>query len=170
MIGVACLCQEERTNIIQCLKLMSFEKIREKNLFKNIKDEVTIMLDLIGVDGVCQLDDIIINEKKDVTIVLPFYPLTDLWNLMRKQPGKHLTEEQAKTIFRQLVDIFISIHKRQIMHRDLKPENILIKDENSLEICLTDFGLAARTGPQPQYEKTRSGQVGTPCYYSYEIA
>jgi serine/threonine protein kinase len=32
---------------------MSIDKIREKNLFKNIKDEVQIMYELIGVKGVC---------------------------------------------------------------------------------------------------------------------
>lgn len=40
MIGVACLCQNEENNILSCLKLMSIDKIKEKNLFKNIKDEV----------------------------------------------------------------------------------------------------------------------------------
>lgn len=40
MIGVACLCQNEEANQLKCLKYMSIEKIREKNLFKNIKDEV----------------------------------------------------------------------------------------------------------------------------------
>lgn len=54
------------------------------------------------------------------------------------------------------------------MHRDIKPENILVKDE-SLEICLTDFGLAARFGPNPPHPRMRTGQAGTPCYYSYEI-
>ena len=83
MIGVACLCQNEQNNILSCLKLMSLEKIKEKNLFKNIKDEVQIMYDLIGVNGVCQIEDIIINESKDVTIVMPFYALTDLWNYMK---------------------------------------------------------------------------------------
>lgn len=53
MIGVACLCQDERRNKLKCLKYMSIEKIREKNLFKNIKDEVQIMYELIGVEGVC---------------------------------------------------------------------------------------------------------------------
>ena len=41
MIGVACLCRNEQTAEIKCLKHMSMAKIREKNLFKNIMDEVT---------------------------------------------------------------------------------------------------------------------------------
>ena len=126
------------------------------------------MYDLIGVNGVCQIEDIIINETKDVTIVMPFYALTDLWNFMKVQPGRHLTEFDARKVFSQLVDTFIGIHDRQIMHRDIKPENILVKNDN-LDVCLSDFGLATRVGPWPQYESTRTGQAGTPCYYSYEI-
>ena len=91
---------------------MSIDKIKEKNLFKNIKDEVQIMYDLIGVAGVCQIEDIIINETKDVTIVMPFYALTDLWNFMKVQPGRHLTEFDARKVFSQLVDTFIGIHDR----------------------------------------------------------
>ena len=53
MIGVACLCREEETVNIKCLKHMSIDKIREKNLFRNIMDEVTIMYELVGVPGVC---------------------------------------------------------------------------------------------------------------------
>ena len=61
----------------------------------------------------------------------------------------------------------IGIHSKNIMHRDIKPENILVKNEN-LEICLSDFGLACRYGGE--YETQRTGNAGTPCYYSYEIA
>lgn len=29
--------------------------------------------------------------------------------------------------------------------------------------------MATHVGPYPKYERTRTGQAGTPCYYSYEI-
>lgn len=78
---------------------MSLEKIKEKNLYKNIKEEVQIMYELMGVPGVCQLEDVIINENKDITIVLPFYALTDLWNFMKVKPGRHLSEKDSRKVF-----------------------------------------------------------------------
>lgn len=84
---------------MKCLKYMSMEKIREKNLFRNIKDEVLIMYELIGVPGVCQIEDIIINDNKDITIILPFYALTDLWNFMKVLPGRHLNERDSRKVF-----------------------------------------------------------------------
>lgn len=35
------------------------------------------------------------------------------------------------------------IHSMRIMHRDIKPENIMLRDENSLDPIIVDFGLAA---------------------------
>ena len=86
------------------------------------------------------------NEDKDVTIVMPFYTLTDLWNHMKVKSGRHLAEFEAQVVFSQLVDTFMGIHQRQIMHRDIKPENILVMNEQ-LEVCICDFGLATRVGP-----------------------
>ena len=140
MIGVACLCNEENMRGVRCLKHMSQDKIREKNLFKNIIDEVSIMYELIGVQGVCQIEDLIINENRDITIVLPFFSLTDLWNYMKVKPGRHLSERDARTVFRQLVECFIGIHGRRIMHRDIKPENVMIGEDSFAK--LIDFGLS----------------------------
>lgn len=34
------------------------------------------------------------------------------------------------------------MHSRRIMHRDLKPENIMIRQKDSCEVVIVDFGLA----------------------------
>ena len=83
MISVACQCHNNIQSKIHCLKYMSIEKIREKIMFKNIKDGVQIMYELIGFNGFCQIKDIIINEEKYIIIILSFYALTDLWNYMK---------------------------------------------------------------------------------------
>ena len=51
------------------------------------------------------------------------------------------------------------------MHRDIKPDNIMIKNKNSNEIVLTDFGLATfEDEPLYLYPK-----CGTPGYVAPEI-
>lgn len=52
-----------------------------------------------------------------------------------------LTEEETKTIMRDLASALAYLHTNGFAHRDLKPENILF-DENH-RIKLIDFGLAA---------------------------
>ena len=34
------------------------------------------------------------------------------------------------------------MHQNRIMHRDLKPENIMLRDQNSMDPIIVDFGLA----------------------------
>jgi serine/threonine protein kinase len=57
-------------------------------------------------------------------------------------------ENEAKHIFKQLVDAINYLHSNGIAHRDLKPENILISRPydsspiEDLQIKLADFGLA----------------------------
>jgi len=58
-----------------------------------------IMYELIGVEGVVQLEDIIINPGKDITLVLPYFVYLDLWNYMRKLEGRHLNERDARKVF-----------------------------------------------------------------------
>lgn len=65
---------------------------------------------------------------------------------------KQLTESQAKTYFKQLLDAVKFMHSKKIIHRDLKPENIMFKNSDQLKIV--DFGFACRKSSKemfPQY-------------------
>jgi serine/threonine-protein kinase Chk2 len=80
-------------------------------------------------------------------------------------------ENEAKHIFKQLVDAINYLHSNGIAHRDLKPENILISRPydsspiEDLQIKLADFGLA-------RFIDERLGMTtlcGTPQYVAPEV-
>ena len=53
---------------------------------------------------------------------------------------KFYNENEARAVFKTLVETVGYCHKLNIAHRDLKPENILIRKDKVLKLC--DFGLA----------------------------
>jgi serine/threonine protein kinase len=57
------------------------------------------------------------------------------------------------------------MHRKNIIHRDIKPDNILILDKGSLQVCITDLGLACRADDQNEIYK----KCGTPGYVAPEI-
>lgn len=71
-------------------------------------------------------------------------------------------EEDAKTIFLQLLQGVAYLHAAGIAHRDLKPENILVHEGL---IKITDFGLA-RLSENKSFMRTL---CGTPQYVAPEI-
>lgn len=52
-----------------------------------------------------------------------------------------LTQDLARHIFKQVVEVVLELHRKNIMHRDIKAANILIADKN--KISLVDFGSSA---------------------------
>lgn len=79
---------------------------------------------------------------------------------------KHLTEEQAAKIMRQIFSAVAYIHSNKICHRDLKPENFLLKypDDDS-SIKLIDFGLSRKLSEN----ELMNDPNGTPFYIAPEI-
>lgn len=55
---------------------------------------------------------------------------------------ERLPEEEAKTIFRQIVSAIAFCHSKNIVHRDLKLENVLLKGKENLEVKVADFGIS----------------------------
>jgi len=73
---------------------------------------------------------------------------------------KCYTEDDAKRIFRQILQGIEYLHSQNIAHRDLKPENILLTEDQQVKI--TDFGLANSV-------TVMKSICGTPQYVAPEI-
>jgi len=88
---------------------------------------------------------------------------------------KSLSEEEARRIFRQLLDGVGYMHAKCVIHRDLKPENILIAKStpadlpatgNIYDVKVADFGLSKIISDGMSRAKTF---LGTPQYWAPEV-
>ncbi|CAF0989899.1 unnamed protein product [Rotaria sp. Silwood1] len=78
----------------------------------------------------------------------------------------HLSEEQARYFFRQIVSTVAYMHQKGYCHRDLKPENLLLDHKENFK--LIDFGLCAQ--PKGDINLVYLGTAcGSPAYAAPEI-
>lgn len=74
---------------------------------------------------------------------------------------KLLDKSMFKSIFGQLCDALVYLHKHNVFHRDIKLSNIMIRDGI---VCLLDFGLASNSNYVKEFL-----YCGTPTYMAPEI-
>ena len=79
-----------------------------------------------------------------------------LETLLKKE--RHLAEEQALGILKQLVEAFRVLNEYNIMHRDVKPDNILF--HNGV-VKLGDFGFCKSLANNNDMTST---MLGSPIY------
>lgn len=83
-----------------------------------------------------------------------------------------LSENDARIIFKQMVESINYLHKNKIAHRDLKPENFLFLRKDSTNLKLIDFGLAIKWKESLSAELKKRGEkklVGTVLFFSSSL-
>lgn len=87
--------------------------------------------------------DISNNQTSLVLLLLPFYKLGTLQNLLetRQRTKDHLEENLVLDYFHKTCEGVQAIHKNGTAHRDLKPANVLLSSNNC--IVIMDFGSMA---------------------------
>ena len=83
---------------------------------------------------------------------------------LKTKNGRKLEEDEARNLFRQIVEGIDYLHKKNIAHRDIKLENILLDENNTIKII--DFGFSIVM----QKDKLLNVFCGTPSYMSPELA
>uniref|UniRef100_A0A8C6S2T1 non-specific serine/threonine protein kinase n=1 Tax=Neogobius melanostomus TaxID=47308 RepID=A0A8C6S2T1_9GOBI len=100
---------------------------------------------------------IIVLERPD-----PCMDLVDYVNSM----DEVMTEEEAKLIFRQLVDAALHIRACNVFHRDIKPENILIETGHPKPRArFIDFGCGIRCDPDEILTEAQGTDIYLPPEY-----
>lgn len=109
--------------------------LREKEFFKN----------KLNFNNIIKVYDYgLIKNRKDPYyghnyLIMEYAENGDLVNYIEQ---KKRDENEAKKLFRQILNGYEEIINCGFIHRDLKPENILIMNDNTLKI--TDFGFCEK--------------------------
>ena len=83
---------------------------------------------------------------------------------VKQKPNRRLPEEEARKIFKQIIEGLRYIHKKNLSHRDMKLENLLL--DADLNVKIIDFGFSIEN---PK-DKTLNVFCGTPSYMAPELA
>jgi len=75
-----------------------------------------------------------------LVIIMEYASGGELKQYLLKSPK--LQEQEARSIFIQLLNAMQYCHIQGVIHRDLKPENILFADRSMKQIKIADFGIA----------------------------
>ena len=142
------------------IKTIEKSYMQDERTRKKVFQEVYIMNKIHDKNVIRLLE--LFESPRHLMIVLEYAGGGDLLQLLRAR-GR-LTEQEARPIFKQIIDAVIACHKEDIIHRDIKLDNILLNEEMTL-IKLCDFGVSriAKSGFKI------NEQCGTPAYLAPEI-
>ncbi|KAI9591210.1 kinase-like domain-containing protein, partial [Syncephalis fuscata] len=139
-------------------KKKTAEAVR-KGYVNSFADESTILSRAQGHQAIIQVVDAHETTMHSY-LVLEYVAGGDLHNHCA-QHGP-LLEDEARHIFKQLLEAVKFLHSKHIVHCDIKPANILLrKCINNPAIVLTDFGAAWKIVPDsPPPQKKKRGTLG----------
>jgi len=135
--------------------------IYNKKMLVQARNEVAILQKLTHPNIIQYIDGWETSEK---IIIVQELGGKDLFEKITGNSNGFLSEDEARTIFKQIVSALDYIHKKFIVHRDIKPENIICVDGIPKII---DFGLAKVLPPRLSKTGTRCGTID---YIAPEIA
>ena len=162
------------------LKLIEQSKMKASERFKSSVDREVELLRAVDHSNIVKLLDVISGHPIYHVLVLEYVPGGELWNLINESKAR-VSESMVKHIFKQVLDAVEYLHSKNIVHRDLKLENMLLvsypsemmpssptpeevasnipvpSTDPTVEIKLTDFGLARFIDPTDPVLTTRCG-------------
>ena len=80
----------------------------------------------------------VIEKEEEIFIIMEYAEGGDLSSFLTQK--KYLSENTARKIFQQLIDVIYYIHQIGICHRNLKLENILFSSKKRDKIKIINFG------------------------------
>ncbi|XP_077218882.1 CDPK-related kinase 7-like [Tasmannia lanceolata] len=146
------------------VKVIPKSKMTTAIAIEDVRREVKILSALTGHKNLVQFYDA--HEDEDnVYIVMELCKGGELLDRILSRGGKY-SEEDAKVVMVQILNVVAFCHLQGVVHRDLKPENFLFtsKDEKS-PLKAIDFGLSDFVKPDERLNDI----VGSAYYVAPEV-
>ncbi|KAL6337878.1 hypothetical protein AAG906_002343 [Vitis piasezkii] len=146
------------------VKVIPKAKMTTAIAIEDVRREVKILRALTGHNNLVQFYDAY-EDHDNVYIVMELCEGGELLDRILSRGGKY-TEEDAKAVMIQILNVVSFCHLQGVVHRDLKPENFLFtsKDENS-QLKAIDFGLSDFVKPDERLNDI----VGSAYYVAPEV-
>lgn len=157
--GKVCLGMHKLSRKLVALKSINKEYMSDEKQKSKVMHEVGILLRLRH-QSVVKLYETF-ETKRHMLLAMELCAGGDLLNYVRKR--KKLDENNARVIFRQIIEGLGYIHRKRILHRDIKLDNILLDGKGNVKIA--DFGVSKLVKPGDVMHE----QSGTPAYIAPEI-
>uniref|UniRef100_A0A1J3DF73 non-specific serine/threonine protein kinase n=1 Tax=Noccaea caerulescens TaxID=107243 RepID=A0A1J3DF73_NOCCA len=146
------------------VKVIPKSKMTTAISIEDVRREVKILRALSGHSNLVQFYDAF-EDNANVYIVMELCGGGELLDRILARGGKY-SEDDAKAVLRQILDVVAFCHLQGVVHRDLKPENFLYtsKEENS-QLKVIDFGLSDFVRPDERLNDI----VGSAYYVAPEV-
>ncbi|XP_027105902.1 CDPK-related kinase 5-like [Coffea arabica] len=146
------------------VKVIPKNKMTTAIAIEDVRREVKILWALKAHANLVQFYDAF-EDLDNVYIAMELCQGGELLDRILARGGKY-TEDDAKTVMVQILDVVAFCHLQGVVHRDLKPENFLYasKDDNS-PLKVIDFGLSDFVRPDEKLNDI----VGSAYYVAPEV-
>ncbi|XP_019187250.1 PREDICTED: CDPK-related kinase 7-like [Ipomoea nil] len=146
------------------VKVIQKSKMTTAIAIEDVRREVNILRALTGHRNLVHFYDAY-DDEENVYIVMELCKGGELLDRILSRGGKY-SEEDAKVVMVQILNVVAYCHLQGVVHRDLKPENFLFttKDERS-PLKAIDFGLSDYVKPDERLNDI----VGSAYYVAPEV-
>lgn len=151
---------QKLTGCSVALKAIDKDYLADENHRRKVFQEVFIM-NKFRHERIIKILEVF-ESSNHLLIAMEFAAGGDLLQYVKER--QRLSEEEARPLFRQVVEGALAIHNSGILHRDFKLDNLLL-DSAQKEVKICDFGVSRfmRKGQKV------NEQCGTPAYIAPEI-
>ncbi|KAL8554430.1 hypothetical protein ACS0TY_002576 [Phlomoides rotata] len=146
------------------VKIIPKSKMTTAIAIEDVRREIKILRALTGHPNLVQFYDAF-EDADNVYIVMELCEGGELLDWILTRVGK-FSEDDAKTIIVQILNVVALCHLQGVVHRDIKPENFLFTSKHEyFRLKAVDFGLSDFVRPDQKLKEI----VGSAYYVAPEV-